>query len=189
MFKNINVYKIVLALLMLLILVASIIKYNNGKDLSKLLDDFIANENYTDYHISFSISDKDNNSDKFYSSEDKEIILEVLNYFKGLKPIKIYNDLYLNEDNEEKELNNRYSIYIRAYYYTTQKKENYTLKEQKTDDIFIHFNYSNKISVNCDLDTDYKENYDHDYRLNQNIDEIFIYNIIEKYNLKDTSRD
>ena len=68
MFKNINVYKIVLALLMLLILVASIIKYNNGKDLSKLLDDFITNENYTDYHISFSISDKDNNSDKFYSS-------------------------------------------------------------------------------------------------------------------------
>lgn len=181
MFKNANVPKIGLALLLLLILVASMIKYNNGKDLSKLLDDFTTNENYTDYQISFSISDKDNNTNKFYSSEDKEIILEVLNYFKDLKPIKIYN--------EERELNNRYRIYIRAYYYTIQKKENYTLKKQITDDIFIYFNDTNKISINCDLNTNYKETYDHDYRLNQNFDEIFIYNIIEKYNLKDTSRD
>jgi len=184
MFKNVNVAKIFLLLLMLLILVSNIIKYNNGKDLSKLLEDFISNENYTEYHISLSITDDEDY--KSYSLDDKELIVEVLNYFKDLKPKKIYKNIY---EYERKELNKRYSIYITANYYITQKKENYTLKEQKADKISIYIDDSNSISVICSLDTDYKENFSHDYKINQNFDESFIYNIIEKYNLKDSSQD
>lgn len=184
MFKKVNVAKIFLVLLMLLIFVSNIIKYNNGKDLSKLLEDFISNENYTEYSISFTISD--NEDYKSYNLDDKELIVEVLNYFKNLKPIKIYQKNY---EDEGKELNKRYSIYITANYYITQKKENYTLKEQKADNIDIYIDDSNSISVRCSLDTDYKENFSHDYKINQNFDESFIYNIIEKYNLKDSSKE
>ncbi|HBB29523.1 MAG TPA: hypothetical protein DC000_09825 [Clostridiales bacterium] len=184
MFKNVNVAKIFLVLLILFILVANIIKYNNGKDLSKLLEDFISNENYTEYSISFTISD--NEDYKSYSLDDKELIVEVLNYFKDLRPIKIYKNIY---EDEGKELNKRYSIYITANYYITQKKENYTLKEQKADTISIYIDDSNSISVICSLDTDYKENFSHDYKINQNFDESFIYNMIKKYNLKDSSQD
>ncbi|GEM_PF-1400647 len=184
MFKKVNVAKIFLVLLMLLIFVSNIIKYNNGKDLSKLLEDFISNENYTEYSISFTISD--NEDYKSYSLDDKELIVEVLNYFKNLKPIKIYQKNY---EDERKELNKRYSIYITANYYITQKKENYTLKEQKADKINIYIDDSNSISVRCSLDTDYKENFSHDYKINQNFDESFIYNMIKKYNLKDSSKE
>ncbi len=178
MFKNGNVIKIILMLLMLIIIVANIAKYNNGKDLNKLLDDFISNENYTEYSISFTISD--NEDYKSYNLDDKELIVEVLNYFKDLRPIKIYKNIY---EDEGKELNKRYSIYIKANYYITQKKENYTLKEQKTDEIDINVIDSNRILVRSSLDSDYKENYNHDYKINQNFDESFIYNMIEKYNL------
>lgn len=184
MFKNVNVAKIFLLLLMLLILVSNIIKYNNGKDLSKLLEDFISNENYTEYHISLSITDDEDY--KSYSLDDKELIVEVLNYFKDLKPKKIYKNIY---EYEGKELNKRYSLYIKANYYITQKKENYTLKEQKTDEIDINVIDSNRILVRCSLDSDYKENYNHDYKINQNFDESFIYNMIKKYNLNDASKE
>ena len=178
MFKKINIFKVILIIMLLIILFDNFLEYNEGRNLSKLLDEYMNNENYTEHNVSISITDGINN--EYYSLDDKALVKEVLNYIKELKPTKLQDtNLYQNKGEESK----NYWITIDCRYYITEKKENYTLREQKTDKIHIEIIDYSVIYVSCNCQTNYKENYSNYYKLTPSFDEKFIYDIIEKFNM------
>ena len=112
--------------------------------------------------------------------DDKALVIEVLNYIKELKPTKLQDtNLYQGKGEEIK----NYWIIIDCRYYTTEKKENYTLRVQKTDKMYIEFKDLSVIDVSCNFQTDYKGNFNHYYKTSINFNEKFIYDTIDKYKM------